>query len=113
MRKLCLILALALFASACAEDHSSHAGHGGGGMKGGKEQLVTYRVVGEVEKINSADRTATVKHGDIKGYMRGMTMDFAVRDERLLAQLAAGDKIEFWLETGGERPAIVEAKKLE
>ena len=111
MKRICLLLFLSLAWSSCAEDHS---GHGGGGTtKDGKAVLVTYRVVGDVRKTDPEKIIATIKHEDIKGYMDGMTMDYTVRDRELLASFAAGDRIEFWLETGGERPVIVEVKKLQ
>ena len=111
MRIFCLFIFIAMSFTACAEDHSGHEGHASGKqMQGG--QITTYRIVGSVENVNLENQTARIKHGDIKGFMRGMTMDFSIRDADALASLSAGDQVEFWLETGNEKPVIVELKKL-
>jgi Cu/Ag efflux protein CusF len=110
MRNLFFVIFMALFFAGCAEDHSGHGGHSPSMRSQG--EIITYRVSGVVEKINFDAQTATIKHGDIKGVMPGMTMDFPMRDAATLALLKPGDNIEFWLETGGESPVIVELKKL-
>lgn len=66
----------------------------------------TYQLRGVVVEINKDKRELRVKHQDIPGYMRGMTMNFPTRDDAALATLAPGDEItadlhvaggEYWL----------------
>ncbi len=50
----------------------------------------------EVRRVDKDAKKVTLKHGPIKSLdMPSMTMVFQVRDEKLLNQLAAGDKIKF------------------
>jgi protein SCO1/2 len=66
-----------------------------------------YQLRGVVLEVNKDKREVRLKHQDIPGYMRGMTMNFPVRDDAALATLAPNDEItadlnvsapgEFWL----------------
>lgn len=71
-------LCLALAASACARSADER----------------TYTLHGQVISIESPKKQLTVKHGEIKGLMPGMTMPYTVRDEKLLNGLAPGDVID-------------------
>jgi protein SCO1/2 len=53
----------------------------------------TYQLRGVVIEVHKAQRILKVKHDQIPGYMRAMTMDFPVRDEAALDALAPGDQI--------------------
>ena len=64
----------------------------------------TYHGAGVVEAIDGDRRTIKINHGDIKGYMEAMSMDFHVRDKSLLDQVKVGDPVNFTLE---ERANIV------
>lgn len=51
---------------------------------------------GEVRKVDKENRKVTLKHGEIKNIdMPPMTMDFVVKDAKMLDKLKAGDKIRF------------------
>lgn len=72
-----------------------------------------YQLEGEVIRVDAAHRLALVRHGDIhnaegKVWMRGMTMEFPVREKVDLEKLAPGVRfkatlfhvpqdIEYWL----------------
>lgn len=67
-----------------------------------------YELEGQILALRPADKEVLIKHGDIKGFMPGMTMPFKVRDERLLQDKAAGDLVkatlmvqdtEAWIDT--------------
>ena len=67
-----------------------------------------YELEGQILAIRPEDREVLIKHGDIKGFMPGMTMPFKVRYGQLLEGKQAGDLIkatlavantEAWLET--------------
>jgi len=51
---------------------------------------------GEIRKIDPDAKKITLRHGPIAGEleMPGMTMVFQVKDDRLLQQIQAGDKVE-------------------
>ena len=51
---------------------------------------------GEVRKVDKDNRKVTMKAGEIKNIdMPPMTMDFVVRDAKLLDKVRAGDKVRF------------------
>ena len=53
----------------------------------------TYELRGQILKVDAARQELTIKHGDIKGFMPGMTMAFKVRDAALMQGRMAGDEI--------------------
>lgn len=79
---LCSLLTGLLAASGC---HSSKPGEPG---------LRDFALRGRVESIDPARKRAVIAHEDIDGYMKAMTMPFAVPDEERLRQLKSGDQIE-------------------
>ncbi len=52
-----------------------------------------YPIEGKVIAVNKTDRTATISHKDIPGYMPGMTMDFKIKNDADLEIMKAGDQI--------------------
>src|SRR3954470_23152505 len=52
-----------------------------------------YPLKGKVLAVNKAERTATIKHEDIPGYMPGMTMPFKIKNDADLEMLKAGDEV--------------------
>ena len=52
-----------------------------------------YPLKGKVIAISKADRTATIKHEDIPGYMPGMTMPFKIKNAADLEMLKPGDEV--------------------
>lgn len=52
-----------------------------------------YPLKGKVIAVNKAERTATIKHEDIPGYMPGMTMAFKIKNAADLEMLKAGDEV--------------------
>ena len=67
-----------------------------------------YELEGQILAIRAEDNEVLIKHGDIKGFMPGMTMPFKVRNPGLLEGKQAGDLVrasltvadtDAWLET--------------
>lgn len=52
-----------------------------------------YQLQGQILAIETERSEVLVKHGDIKGFMPGMTMPFKVKDPALLSGKRAGDLI--------------------
>ena len=52
-----------------------------------------YPIDGKVMAVNKTDRTATINHKDIQGYMPGMTMDFKIKNDADLEIMKPGDQI--------------------
>jgi len=51
---------------------------------------------GEVKKVDAAAGKLTIKHGPLENLgMEGMTMVFRVKEPSMIAQVKAGDKIDF------------------
>jgi protein SCO1/2 len=53
-----------------------------------------YAIKGKVVSVERRDSTVTISHEAIPGYMDAMTMPFKLKDERLLADLAEGDRVQ-------------------
>ncbi len=54
---------------------------------------------GEIRKVDKDAKKITVKHGPIKNLdMPAMTMVFQVKDQAMLEQVVAGDKVKFDVE---------------
>jgi protein SCO1/2 len=52
-----------------------------------------YPLKGKVIAVNNTERTATIKHEDIPGYMPGMTMPFKIKNDADLQMLKPGDEV--------------------
>ena len=52
-----------------------------------------YDLKGKVVAVDKTDRTATISHGDIAGYMPAMTMPFKIKNDADLQMLAPGDEV--------------------
>jgi protein SCO1/2 len=53
-----------------------------------------YELTGQILEVRSDRNEVVVKHGDIKGFMPGMTMPFKVQPSSLLEGLRAGDLVK-------------------
>lgn len=53
-----------------------------------------YEVHGQILALRPEDNEVLIKHGDIKGFMPGMTMPFTVRNSRLLDERQVGDLVK-------------------
>ena len=53
-----------------------------------------YQLQGQVLAVDAARQEVTIKHGDIHGFMPGMTMAFKVSEPGLLAGRVPGDLVE-------------------
>ena len=52
-----------------------------------------YPIKGKVVAVDKNDRTATIQHEDIPGYMPGMTMPFKIKNDADLEMLKPGDQL--------------------
>src|SRR6266540_3958559 len=52
-----------------------------------------YPLKGKVVAVDKSDRTATISHEDIPGYMPAMTMPFKIKNDADLEMLKPGDQI--------------------
>jgi protein SCO1/2 len=66
----------------------------------GAERANAYELKGQILAIRPETHEVLIKHGDIQGFMPGMTMPFKVRDEKLLSGKAAGDLVTARLMVG-------------
>jgi protein SCO1/2 len=69
-------------------------------LAGCGENARSYELKGQIQAIRPEAREVLIKHGDIQGFMPGMTMPFKVRDERLLSGKAPGDLVTARLMVG-------------
>jgi Cu/Ag efflux protein CusF len=52
-----------------------------------------FKMEGDIVKVDKENRTATIKHGPIEGYMSAMTMSYPVPDQADLDKIKPGDHI--------------------
>jgi len=76
-RRAATVLGLVLSVTGCAREPEGAA----------------YQLSGQILLINAETQQLVIRHGDIVGFMPGMTMPFKVRDPQLLAGRSAGDLI--------------------
>ena len=62
-------------------------------LSGGCSSDRRFPIEGQVLAVDPARQEITLKHGDIKGFMPGMTMPFRVTDARAVAATKPGDLI--------------------
>ncbi|HEX6188424.1 MAG TPA: SCO family protein [Pyrinomonadaceae bacterium] len=62
-----------------------------GGTKPENEKR--YPLTGKVIAINKTEKTATISHDEIPGYMEAMTMDFKLKNDSDLDKMKPGDRI--------------------
>src|SRR5438128_4395762 len=62
-----------------------------------------YELKGKVVGVDARDRTVTIAHESIPGYMEAMSMPFSLKDESLLGELAEGDRVQATLVVAGLR----------
>src|SRR5690349_10753314 len=60
-----------------------------------------FELMGKVVAVDLDKHQVTVSHGDIKGYMPGMTMPFTVRDQIDLREIAPNDQLSATLVVDG------------
>lgn len=70
-----------------------------------------YTAKGVIKKIDAANSSVTIDHGDIGDYMVAMEMPFPVVNKNVLNDLKVGDSVTFVLETGVGVERIVSIKK--
>ena len=63
------------------------AGCGGNAVK-------RYPMEGEILKLDPGTKNATIKAGEIKGWMDAMTMEYTVKPDAEFAKLHVGDHIQ-------------------
>lgn len=62
-----------------------------GGTKSENEKR--YPITGKVIALNKTEKTATINHDEIPGYMEPMTMEFKVKNDADLDKMKPGDRI--------------------
>ena len=70
-----------------------------------------YNAEGVVKSINLKAPAVEIDHGEIKGLMDAMQMEFPVTDANLLNGLAVNDRIEFTVENATDGMKVVAIKK--
>ena len=58
------------------------------------EPVKKYELHGEVSRLDTKDKIATIKHQAIGDWMGAMTMDFPVKDDADFAKLTTGKPVE-------------------
>jgi Cu/Ag efflux protein CusF len=53
----------------------------------------TYELQGQIVAVDAARQELTIKHGDIKGFMPGMTMPYKVKQASMMTGRTPGDLV--------------------
>jgi len=77
-----LVFSLALLLAACAS------------KKQDPGEYQKFSIHGQIVELDPKDRLATIKHENIEGFMKAMTMVFPVKDEQEFAKLKVGEVID-------------------
>ena len=70
-----------------------------------------YFGTGVIIIINREEGWIEIKHGEIKGLMPAMTMEFLVKTRSLLNEVQVGDRVDFTVVETGKGEFITELKK--
>ncbi len=97
------VLLVTVFLGACArsDDGKSAA------------TLNKYAIHGEIMRLNAQDKTATIHHKDIEGFMKSMTMTFPVKDPQEFNALQTGNCVEGTLFEQGDNLWLGDLKHLD
>ena len=71
-----------------------------------------FQVKGVVLEVKPRDKTVTIKHEEVPGYMPAMTMPFDVKDTNELAGIEAGDPVSFRLRVTDTEGWIDQIRKI-
>jgi protein SCO1 len=94
---LAIILAASVGAAGCRKAPSSER---------------SYNLQGQVYSVSADHTTAMIKGEEIKGFMAAMTMQYHVKDPKLLSNIAPGDLISTTLLVGPNDAYLSEVKKV-
>jgi len=78
-----LLLSLALVLAACS-----------GGSAPKEAAAKRYQMEGEIKAVDTANKTATIAHGQIGDWMGPMTMEYPIKPDAEFQKFHAGDKIK-------------------
>ena len=93
-----------LAAASQQENHESH--HGAGQANGQKTAIGEGKVIATVPASNQL----VLEHGEIKGFMKPMTMGYRIEPASLLDGLKSGDQVRFTIDV--PKKTIVNIEKL-
>lgn len=69
---------------------------------GSKTPTKTYQLRGEIMGLDPGGHVATIKHGEIKGFMGAMTMGYPVKDPAEFGKLSVGEPITATVYVNGD-----------
>lgn len=80
---------------------------------GGKQESADndYPIRGKVLAVNPQKPSVTLDHEDIPGLMKGMEMEFAVDDAKMLEDIKIGDQVQGRLKKGRSGYVITRLEK--
>jgi Cu/Ag efflux protein CusF len=70
-----------------------------------------YDVKGKIVSLDAGKKVVTLDHEDIPGFMKAMTMEFAVADAKVLDGLKAGDAVQGKIKSEGGTYAVTSLEK--
>ncbi len=101
-------ICLSLLVAGCGTKPAPPAKASSPGTEGA---VKTYPVTGVVRKVESSERSITIKHSEVPDYMPAMTMPFSVKSTNELAGISEGDAVTFRLSVTENDSWIDQLKK--
>ena len=72
-----------------------------------------YKLVGVVKSVNRDTGLVNIRHEEIPGFMRAMTMPFTIKDRETVADLYVGDEVEGTLRVDKENGEVKDYELLD
>lgn len=93
---LTLVLAATVVTSLACNKSQAQASPSGEPAQAAPQQAgKVYETRGVIKAFGEGKKSVKIAHEDVPGYMKAMTMPFAVKDPSVLAGLAEGDAVTF------------------
>ena len=88
------LIAVLFLASGCARAPAPSVKPALPVSKGDQPRIKTYKLVGKVREVNRESGIVSIRHEEIAGFMKAMTMPFSLKGEDVLDDLRPGDEVE-------------------
>jgi Cu/Ag efflux protein CusF len=82
------------------------------GACGTTPQVKRYPMQGDIQALDPADKTATIKAGKIGDWMEAMTMEYPIKPADEFSKLHVGDKIQATVVVNDAKYYVTDVKVL-
>jgi protein SCO1/2 len=108
-----MVLSAALMLGACGGSASEETKTDTGKTESAASAEKRYDLKGTVVSLDKSNKSVTVNHDEIKGFMSAMTMAYSVKDPKALDGVTAGDLVTAKLVSNGDAYWLEDVKVVE